>query len=239
MKLKERGRTLLRPLNENKALKSTIRSCATTNFLLAAAPQTTPYFTHGTLRFCIPTMGVRYQRLRLLPVTSSGYTRQRDYILDKRRNIAYVYRMKNDIKTTADEFSADDLNLISLAQEYSDEDKARELLERLRWPNGPVCPHCKNDGKSKPISKLTRKASSKSAVRKGVYFCGACRQQFTVTVKTVFEGSHIPISKWLMAMFLISSSKKGMSAHQLHRMLKVTYKTAWFMAHRIRFCVWR
>jgi transposase-like protein len=124
-----------------------------------------------------------------------------------------------------------------LAQEYSDEDKARELLERLRWPNGPVCPHCKNDGKGKPISKLTPKASSKSAVRKGVYFCGACRQQFTVTVKTVFEGSHIPINKWLMAMFLISSSKKGMSAHQLHRMLKITYKTAWFMAHRIRFAM--
>jgi hypothetical protein len=190
---KERGRTLLQPLNENKALKLTIRSCATTNFLLDAAPQTTPYFTHGTLRFCIPTMELRYQTPRLLLVTSSGYTQNRDYVLDKRRNIAYVYRMKNDIEPAnkgETGFDADDLNLISLAQEYSDEDKARELLERLRWPNGAICPHCKNDGKTKPNSKLTPKAGSKSAVRKGVYFCGACRKQFTVTVKTVFEGSH-------------------------------------------------
>lgn len=142
--------------------------------------------------------------------------------------------MKSNIK---DEFDADDLNLVTLAQEYSDNDKARELLERLRWPNGAICPHCKNDGKSKTISKLTPKADSKSAVRKGVYFCGACRKQFTVTVKTVFEDSHIPIGKWLMAWFIISSSKKSVSAHQLHRMLKITYKSAWFMAHRIRFAI--
>ena len=134
-------------------------------------------------------------------------------------------------------FDAEELNLLTLAQEYDDDDKARELLERLRWPRGAVCPHCKNDGKAKPISKLTPKADSKKAVRKGVYFCGACRQQFTVTVKTVFEGSHIPISKWLMAWFLICSSKKSISARQIHRMLKVTYKTAWFMAHRIRFAM--
>jgi transposase-like protein len=129
------------------------------------------------------------------------------------------------------------LNLISLAQEYSDADKARELLERLRWPKGAICPHCRNDGKSKPISKLTPKAESKSAVRKGVYFCGACRKQFTVTVGTVFEGSHIPIGKWLMAWFIICSSKKAVSAHQLHRMLKITYRSAWFMAHRIRYAM--
>ena len=145
--------------------------------------------------------------------------------------------MKTKPETSKDEFDADDLNLITLAQEYSDDDKARDLLEKLRWPNGAICPHCQNDGKAKPVSKLTPKAGSKSAVRKGVYFCGACRKQFTVTVKTVFEASHIPIGKWLMAMFLISASKKGMSAHQLHRMLKVTYKTAWFMAHRIRFAM--
>ncbi len=144
--------------------------------------------------------------------------------------------MKTSTEADKDEFDADDLNLISLAQEYSDNDKARELLESLRWPNGAICPHCQNH-KEKPISKLTPKEGSKAAVRKGVYFCGACRKQFTVTVKTVFEASHIPISKWLMAMFLISSSKKGMSAHQIHRMLKVTYKTAWFMAHRIRFAM--
>ena len=148
--------------------------------------------------------------------------------------------MKNDIKTAEtvkDEFDADDLNLITLAREYADEDKARELLERLRWPKGAICPHCHNDGNAKPISKLTPKTESKTAVRKGVYFCGACRKQFTVTVKTVFEGSHIPISKWLMAWFIICSSKKAVSAHQLHRMLKITYKSAWFMAHRIRFAM--
>lgn len=145
--------------------------------------------------------------------------------------------MKTTVKSDKNEFNADELNLISLAQEYQDEDKARELLERLRWPHGAICPHCQNDGTAKTISKLTPKAGSKAAVRKGVYFCGACRKQFTVTVKTVFEGSHISISKWLMALFLISASKKGMSAHQLHRMLKITYKTAWFMSHRIRFAM--
>lgn len=141
------------------------------------------------------------------------------------------------MKENPKDFDADDLNLISLAQEYSDEDKARELLERLRWPHGAICPHCKNDGKEKPNSKLTPKVPGKTAVRKGVYFCGACRKQFTVTVGTVFEGSHVPVSKWLMAWFIICSSKKAVSAHQLHRMLKVTYKTAWFMAHRIRHAV--
>lgn len=141
------------------------------------------------------------------------------------------------MKTTATDFDADDLNLISLAKEYSDEDKARELLEHLRWPAGSICPHCKNDGKIKPNSRLTPKPGSKSAVRKGVHFCGACRKQFTVTVGTVFEGSHIPISKWLMALFIISSSKKSISAHQLHRMLNITYKSAWFMAHRIRYAM--
>jgi transposase-like protein len=132
----------------------------------------------------------------------------------------------------------EDLTLISLAQEYADEDKARGLLERMRWPAGPVCPHCKNTGDhAKGIVPLTPKATSKRPGRKGLYFCGACRKQFSVTVGTVFEGSHIPISKWVIAMFLICSSKKAMSAHQLHRMLKVTYKTAWFMAHRIRFAM--
>lgn len=133
------------------------------------------------------------------------------------------------------DFDAEELNLIKLAQEYADDDSA--LLESLRWPEGAICPHCKNDGKEKPNSKLTGKPGSKRAVRKGVYFCGACRKQFTVTVGTVFEGSHIPISKWLMAMSILCSAKKSVSAHQLHRMLSVTYKTAWFMAHRIRFAM--
>ncbi len=135
------------------------------------------------------------------------------------------------------ELSDDELNLISLAQEYSNDDKARGLLERLRWPDGAVCPRCKNDGKEKANCKIEGKPGSPTAARKGLYHCGACRKQFTVTVGTVFESSHVPIGKWLMAMFIICSSKKSISANQLHRMLKVQYKTAWFMAHRIRFAM--
>src|SRR6202142_857486 len=142
------------------------------------------------------------------------------------------------MKTIGRADEKDYLTLISLAQEYADEDKARGLLESMRWPKGPVCPHCQNTGNAaKGVVALTPKATSKSPARKGLYFCGACRKQFTVTVGTIFEGSHVPISKWLMAMFIICSSKKSISANQLHRMLKVQYKTAWFMAHRIRFAM--
>lgn len=129
---------------------------------------------------------------------------------------------------------ADESVLTELAQAYGDEAKARELLESWRWPNGPVCPHCSNAGE-KTISKLEAQGTSRRGVRKGVYFCGACRQQFTVTVGTVLERSHVPLSKWLMALSLLCSSKKSLSANQIHRMVGVTYKTAWFMCHRIRF----
>jgi len=131
------------------------------------------------------------------------------------------------------EFDAEELNLITLAQQYSDNDKARELLESLRWPEGATCPHCK----AKSPYKIQPKTESKRPARKGLYKCRECRKQFTVTVGTIFEDSHIPISKWLMAIFILCSSKKGVSAHQLHRMLGMTYKTAWFMAHRIRFAM--
>lgn len=127
-----------------------------------------------------------------------------------------------------------ELNLVTLAKEYADEDKARELLESLRWPRGPICPHCHNQ-KDKPIYTLTPKR--RSSTRKGVYKCGACRKQFTVTVGSVMESSHIKLSTWAMAIFILCSSKKSMSAHQLHRMLGVTYKTAWFMCHRLRFAM--
>lgn len=111
------------------------------------------------------------------------------------------------------------------------EDEARELLEGIRWHGQPVCPHCN----SVEAYKLTPKEGSKT--RKGVYKCKACRKQFTVTVGTIFEGSRIKIADWLMAVYLMCSSKKGISAHQLHRTLGVTYKTAWFMAHRIRYAM--
>jgi transposase-like protein len=109
---------------------------------------------------------------------------------------------------------------------FQDADLAREFLEGVRWPNGPICPHC---GVVEGAHKLEGKAS-----RSGLYQCNACHGQFTVTVGTVFERSKIALNKWLLATCLLSSSKKGMSAHQLHRMMGVTYKTAWFMAHRIR-----
>ncbi len=143
--------------------------------------------------------------------------------------MCHIYNMK----TTEEK---DELNLITLAQEYADEDKARGLLESLLWPDGPVCPHCKNH-KEKPIYRLQSKEGSKFKVRNGVHKCGACRKSFTVRVGTIFEDSHLPISKWLMAVFIICSSKKSISANQLSRMLKITYKAAWFMAHRLRFAV--
>jgi transposase-like protein len=128
---------------------------------------------------------------------------------------------------------AEEAILRRFARSYGEETKARELLESLRWPNGPVSPHCKNSG-DKRISKLQAQSARPRGVRRGVYFCGACRRQFTVTVGTVMERSHVPISKWLLALFLLCSSKKSLSANQIHRMIGVTYKTAWFLCHRIR-----
>lgn len=111
---------------------------------------------------------------------------------------------------------------------FHDEDAAREALEAVRWPIGPVCPHCGNLDQEK-IAK-----GHGNAHRPGLYYCAACNGQFTVTVGTVMERSKIPLSKWLLAMHLMGASKKGMSALQLSRMLGVTYKTAWFLCHRIR-----
>jgi len=131
---------------------------------------------------------------------------------------------------------ADEAVLKELARAYGDEAKARKLLESWRWPKGPVCPRCHNAGE-KLVSKLEAQVTSQSGVRQGVYFCGACRRQFTVTVGTVLERSHVSLSKWLMALSLLCSSKKSVSANQIHRMIGVTYKTAWFMCHRIRFAM--
>lgn len=109
---------------------------------------------------------------------------------------------------------------------FINDDAAREHLESIRWPNGATCPHC---GGIDRQSKLKGKSH-----RAGLYFCGYCRQQYTVTVDTVFERSKVPLHKWVLATHLLCSSKKGMSAHQIHRTIEVTYKTAWFMCHRIR-----
>ena len=109
---------------------------------------------------------------------------------------------------------------------FTDETKAREHFEAIRWPNGPFCPHC---GETEHVYRLNGKSH-----RPGLVHCNACNEAFTVTVGTVMERSHVPLNKWALAYRLMCSSKKGMSAHQLHRTLDVTYKTAWFMAHRIR-----
>ena len=122
----------------------------------------------------------------------------------------------------------ENLNVVRLMQQYGNEDKAREYVENLRWANGTVCPHCEG----KECYRITPKAGSKT--RKGLWKCKSCRKQFTVTVGTIFADSHIPLSTWVIAIHLMCASKKGISAHQLHRMLEITYKSAWFMCHRIR-----
>jgi transposase-like protein len=109
---------------------------------------------------------------------------------------------------------------------FHDAEKAREWLEALLWPEGPVCPHCGLVGCAYTLRGKKQRA--------GLYRCKGCDEQFTVTVGTVFESSHIPLNKWILAFQLMVASKKGVSAHQLHRMLGLTYKSAWFMAMRIR-----
>jgi transposase-like protein len=108
---------------------------------------------------------------------------------------------------------------------FHDETKAREWLEASRWPNGPTCPHC---GSVRPVR------MGGTSGRPGLFHCPDCRGQFTVRTGQVMERSHVPLTKWVMAYHLMASSKKGISAHQLHRTLKVAYNTAWFMEHRIR-----
>ncbi len=108
-----------------------------------------------------------------------------------------------------------DLTFSVVDERFQEPLKAAEYLESIRWPNGPVCPHC-GEAERKPY-KLPHKT-------RRLWKCAACRKQYTVTVGTIFEGSHIPLHKWLLAFFLLCSSKKGMSAHQLHRMLGITYK---------------
>ena len=109
---------------------------------------------------------------------------------------------------------------------YHDEETARAYIEQVRWPEFVFCPHC---GAMDKISKL-----GGNSMGPGWWYCGSCQDKFTVRVGTVFERSHIPLHKWLLAFRLMTSSKKGVSAHQLHRTLGITYKSAWFLTHRIR-----
>ncbi|ABA04418.1 ISSpo8, transposase [Nitrobacter winogradskyi Nb-255] len=113
---------------------------------------------------------------------------------------------------------------------FHDEDKAREALEAVRWPDGAICPHCGNSDQDK----LAKIEGQKKSHRPGLYYCNECKGQFTVTVGTVFERSKVPLTKWWMAAHMMNSNKNGVSAHEIHRALGVTYKTAWFMMHRLR-----
>jgi transposase-like protein len=107
---------------------------------------------------------------------------------------------------------------------FTNEEAARKHFEGLRWPDGRYCPHCGETERTSPVKGKTA----------GLYYCNSCKMKFTATVGTVYERSHIPLHKWLAATHLMAASKKGMSAHQIHRMLGITYKSAWFMCHRIR-----
>jgi transposase-like protein len=120
------------------------------------------------------------------------------------------------------------LGLLEFTRAFDTDEKCRSFLEEIRWPDGPTCPHCS----SKKVYKY------KSRVyRRGLYVCGECEKQFTVTVGTIFEDTHLPLPKWFLAIYLISYSKKGISANQLAKMLGTTYKTAWHLNHRIRHCM--
>ena len=109
---------------------------------------------------------------------------------------------------------------------FHDEDAARTHMEKVRWPHGATCPHC---GAMDGITLMAGKSH-----RPGLFLCNGCRGHFTVKTGSVMESSHIPLAKWVLAFHLMAASKKGVSAHQLHRTLGLTYKSAWFMAHRIR-----
>lgn len=120
---------------------------------------------------------------------------------------------------------------------FYDEAAAFAHVEALLWADGRACPHCGTVDNSYPLKGVRTKASKKNPngiERHGLYKCGDCRKQFTVRIGTIFEESHLPLHLWLQAIHLVCSSKKGISAHQLHRTLEVQYKTAWFLEHRIR-----
>jgi transposase-like protein len=116
---------------------------------------------------------------------------------------------------------ADSVNLCTLIEQFGSEDKCRAYLEALRWPDEVVCPRCKSDKIS-------------SIVKRNQFDCDACRYQFSVTAGTVFNDSHLPLWKWFLAAYLLCESRKGMSANQIKRTLGISYKTAWYLCHRIR-----
>lgn len=117
-----------------------------------------------------------------------------------------------------------DVNLVNLIERFGTDEKCREHLIELRWPRGVQCPRCKWKG----VSKVAERSQ---------YDCNVCRYQFSVTSNTIFHDSHLPLWKWFLAIYLMIESKKGISACQVQRTLEITYKTAWFLCHRIRFAM--
>src|ERR1043166_8964062 len=129
----------------------------------------------------------------------------------------------------------EDLTLDQIMAHFGTDEAARDYLEAVRWPNGPVCPHC---GNAKPEAIYSISANPAAGVRAGLRECKECKRTFTVTVGTIFEKSHIPLRKWLVAWYMLCSSKKGVSALQIQRMLDIgSYRPAWFMMHRIRYAL--
>lgn len=129
----------------------------------------------------------------------------------------------------------EDLTLDEIQSRFATDEAARAYLEEIRWPNGVVCPHCKNADQTKFYVIATNTAKK---VRAGLRQCVECKKQFTCTVGTIFEDSHIPLRKWLVAWYLLCSSKKGISSLQIKRMLGLgSYRSALFMMHRIRFAL--
>jgi transposase-like protein len=136
-------------------------------------------------------------------------------------------------KKTGPSKASDDLSLMQIVRRFSTEEAAREYFENIRWPNGPVCPHCGNCARDRVYSVA---ANPEKKIRSGLYACAECKGQFTVTMGTVMEDSHVPLNKWLIAFYIICASKTQVSALQLQRQLELgSYRTAWFLCHRIRF----
>ncbi len=121
------------------------------------------------------------------------------------------------------------LDLLTFVETFNTDEKCRSFLEELRWNSEPTCPHCN--------SKNTWQHQDNTSARNGLYTCKDCTKQFTVTIGTIFESSHLPLPKWFLAIYLIAYSKKGISTNQLSKVLNVTYKTAWHLTHRIRHCM--
>lgn len=130
------------------------------------------------------------------------------------------------------DMEAAELNLSSIAKYFSDEGEAYRLVESIRWPNGSICPHCGSVNRAYHLRNQKTRAGKVS--QRSLWKCKDCRRQFTCTIGTICEDSHIPLSKWLLGAFLMSTGKNGVSSHPLHRSLDITPKAAWFMCHRLR-----